>query len=137
MKKKVLVVDDSAVVLKFMTRLLSSRGHHVVTAQDGLSALDILKKFSPDVLFIDLIMPNIDGEKLCRIVRNIDDYGSNQRVDWRVRLSRSAPHPDGRTFPAIRPDQNHPDLDRYQAVLRRSTPARLMPQGIVCGSGTN
>jgi diguanylate cyclase (GGDEF)-like protein/PAS domain S-box-containing protein len=80
MKKKVLVVDDSAVVLKFMTRLLSGRGHTVVTAQDGLSALDILKKFTPDVLFIDLIMPNIDGEKLCRIVRNMPGLGDTYIV---------------------------------------------------------
>ncbi len=68
--KKVLVVDNSPVVLKFMNHLLSGRGHHVVTAEDGLSATDILKKFTPDIIFIDLIMPNIDGKKLCKIIRS-------------------------------------------------------------------
>ena len=69
--KKILVVDDHRVVLKFMTDLLEKQGHQVLAAQDGLSALDILKTETPDVIFIDLIMPNISGEKLCQIIRMI------------------------------------------------------------------
>ena len=40
-------------------------------AQDGLSALDVLEGFVPEIMFIDLIMPNISGDKLCRIVRSM------------------------------------------------------------------
>ena len=47
MKKKILVVDNHPVMLKFMTNLLEKKGHEVMTAEDGLSALDILKKFIP------------------------------------------------------------------------------------------
>ena len=65
------MVDNHPVMLKFMTRLLEKKGHQVLTASDGLSALDILKTSIPDVMFIDLIMPNIDGEKLCQIIRGI------------------------------------------------------------------
>jgi len=70
-KKKILVVDNHPVVLKFMSQLLEKEGHHVLTAEDGLSALEILKTFTPDVMFIDLIMPHIGGEKLCQIIRKI------------------------------------------------------------------
>jgi len=71
MKKKILVVDNHPVVLKFMTQLLEKEAHQVLTAEDGLSALEILKMYTPDVIFIDLIMPHIGGEKLCQIIRKI------------------------------------------------------------------
>ena len=66
---KVLVVDNNPVLLNLMHSFLSRQGYEVVTAEDGLSVLQILKRFKPDVIFLDLVMPNIDGEKLCRIIR--------------------------------------------------------------------
>jgi len=71
MDKKILIVDNHPVVLTFMTQLFEKEGHQVMTAETGLNALDILSKFIPDVIFIDLIMPNIDGRKLCQIIRKI------------------------------------------------------------------
>lgn len=68
--KKILVVDNHPLMLEFMSKFLSEEGHQVLTAKDGLTAMEILKDFSPDVIFIDLIMPNINGEKLCRIIRS-------------------------------------------------------------------
>jgi PAS domain S-box-containing protein len=67
--KKILVVDNHPVMLKFMTNLLEKDGHQVLTAENGLDALDTLRNFVPDVIFIDLVMPNIDGRKLCQIIR--------------------------------------------------------------------
>lgn len=72
--KKILVVDNHPVMLKFMETLLEKQGHHVLTAEDGLSALDILDNEIPDVIFIDLIMPNINGEKLCKIIRSMPRF---------------------------------------------------------------
>ena len=69
--KKILVVDNHPVMLKFMTNLLEKKGHKVLTAEDGLSALDVLKTYTPDILFIDLVMPNISGDRLCRIIRSM------------------------------------------------------------------
>ncbi len=71
MKKKILVADNHPVMRKFMTRLLEKHDYVVRTAEDGLSALDVLESFIPDVLFIDLVMPNIPGDKLCRIIRTM------------------------------------------------------------------
>lgn len=68
-RRKALIVDNDPVVSKFMTRVLEKRGYHVRAARDGLSALEILKEFVPDVAFVDLVMPNINGEKLCQIIR--------------------------------------------------------------------
>jgi len=66
---KVLVVDNHPVILKFMKDLLEREGHRVMTAEDGLLALDILQNYTPEVIFVDLIMPNIEGKKLCQIIR--------------------------------------------------------------------
>jgi len=67
--KKILVVDNDALVLKFMADILQAEGHEVLTVENGLTALDVLKTYVPDVLFVDLIMPNITGYKLCKIIR--------------------------------------------------------------------
>jgi len=71
MKSKMLVVDNHRMMLKFMATLLEKEGFEVKTAKDGISALDVLKTYTPDVIFIDLIMPNISGEKLCKLVRSM------------------------------------------------------------------
>jgi PAS domain S-box-containing protein len=71
MGKKILVVDNNPVMLKFMTNLLEKEEHQVVTAENGLAALDILTTFTPDIVFLDLVMPHIDGEKLCQIIRDM------------------------------------------------------------------
>jgi len=67
--KKILVVDDDQLILEFMKDFLSKEGHDVVTAEDGLIALEILRTYTPDIIFVDLVMPNIDGKRLCRIIR--------------------------------------------------------------------
>ena len=74
MKKKILVVDNHPTTLKFMQDLLEKDGHQVLTANNGLSALDTLKTFSPDICFIDLVMENIAGDKLCHIIRESPEH---------------------------------------------------------------
>lgn len=66
--KKALVVDNNEVILKILSHILQTRGLEVRSAKDGLSALEILKHYNPDIIFTDLVMPNIDGENLCRII---------------------------------------------------------------------
>ncbi|MFH1020497.1 MAG: response regulator, partial [Pseudomonadota bacterium] len=71
MGKKILVVDNNPMVLKLVANLLEKGGHEVRTVVDGLGALNILKSYVPDIIFVDLVMPNISGEKLCRIIRHM------------------------------------------------------------------
>ena len=97
--KKVLVVDNSATVLRFMKNLLTGKGYEVTTAIDGLSALKILDSFSPDIIFIDLVMPNITGDKLCRIIRGMPRF----RETFLVILSAAAVE-QGLDFNAIGAD---------------------------------
>ncbi len=71
MIKKILVVDDDRTIIKYLSDLLTREGYEVATAEDGFMALNLLAKFTPDVMFFDLIMPRIDGAKLIRIVRSM------------------------------------------------------------------
>lgn len=72
--KKILLVDNDRFVLEVIKDLLTQEGHEVLTAEDGLSALDVLEAFTPDVIFLDMIMPNIDGKRLCRILRKMREF---------------------------------------------------------------
>jgi two-component system, cell cycle sensor histidine kinase and response regulator CckA len=71
MGKKILVVDNDRLMVEFMVDLFQEQGHQVISAYDGLSALETLKSFVPDVAFVDLVMPNIRGDRLCRIMRGM------------------------------------------------------------------
>ena len=71
--KKILVVDNDKFMLEFMNDVLSERGHEVVTAEGGLPAVDILKTYTPDIIFVDLVMPDIDGKQLCKIIRGMPE----------------------------------------------------------------
>ena len=69
--QKALVVDNDQLILEFLVDILMEKGYEVQTADSGLQAIDILQTYQPDILFIDLVMPNINGERLCRIIRRM------------------------------------------------------------------
>lgn len=69
--KKILVVDNDLLILEFVKDLLEENGHEVHVAEDGLKALDILQTYFPDLIFVDLVMPNIDGRQLCQAIRKM------------------------------------------------------------------
>ncbi len=65
----VMIVDDSLTVRKITGRLLSREGYHVLTAKDGVDALEQLLDVVPDVMLVDIEMPRMDGFDLARNVR--------------------------------------------------------------------
>ena len=68
-KYTVLVVDDEEPLLNFMRRNLEARDFRVVTARDGLEALRAFEEHHPDLIILDLLMPNMDGMEVLRRVR--------------------------------------------------------------------
>ncbi|MFA7383655.1 MAG: diguanylate cyclase [Desulfurivibrionaceae bacterium] len=74
MTLKILVVDNHPMILKLLSNFLEKEGHEVKTASDGLAALSVLEVYTPDVIFVDLVMPNIGGDKLCLIIRSIPRF---------------------------------------------------------------
>ncbi len=70
MSLKVLAVDNNPVLLHAVSTLLKKQGCEVVAAETGIEAIKHLETFSPDMVVIDLVMPLVSGEQLCRILRN-------------------------------------------------------------------
>ena len=65
----VLVVDDSPVNLQVLVRTLHGTGHRILAARDGRSALDIVRRARPDLVLLDVMMPDIDGFEVCRAIK--------------------------------------------------------------------
>ena len=65
----VMVVDDSLTVRKISGRLLARQGYHVLTAKDGVDALEQLREVIPDVMLVDIELPRMDGFDLTRNIR--------------------------------------------------------------------
>lgn len=66
---KVLVVDDSKTILRTAEALLSEYDCWVATAPDGFEALPKITAFKPDVIFIDIMMPRLDGYQTCALIK--------------------------------------------------------------------
>ena len=71
---KVLIVDDSKTILRTAEALLSEYDCWVTTASDGFEALPIIAAFKPDVVFIDIMMPRLDGYQTCALIKANRNY---------------------------------------------------------------
>jgi twitching motility two-component system response regulator PilG len=68
--RKILIVDDSATVRKLISSKLEKSGHEVVSAVDGIDALEKIKEFLPDLILLDIMMPQLDGYQVCKLIRS-------------------------------------------------------------------
>lgn len=68
---KVLVVDDEEPILELLKYNLEKGGYEVMTAPDGLKAVEVARKFLPDLVLLDIMMPRLDGVETCRLIRQI------------------------------------------------------------------
>ena len=67
---KVMVIDDSKTIRKSAESLLTKEGCEVVTATDGFEALAKIAEHRPDLIFIDIMMPRLDGYQTCALIKN-------------------------------------------------------------------
>jgi two-component system, OmpR family, KDP operon response regulator KdpE len=67
--KHILVVDDESQITRVLRTSLSTHGYDIRVANDGETALEIMKDWTPDLVITDLAMPNMDGLELCRRLR--------------------------------------------------------------------
>lgn len=68
--RRILVVDDEPQITRVLRTSLSSQGYDIRVANDGETALEIMKDWTPDLVITDLSMPNMDGLELCRRLRH-------------------------------------------------------------------
>lgn len=73
---KVMVIDDSKTIRRSAESLLQKAGCEVITADNGFEALPIISSQHPDIMFIDIMMPRLDGYQTCALVKSNDKYKS-------------------------------------------------------------
>ncbi len=69
MARKILVVDDEAVLVETIAYNLEQAGYKVITAADGTSALEAARHETPDLIILDIMLPEMDGLEVCRQLR--------------------------------------------------------------------
>ncbi|MEI7751642.1 MAG: response regulator [Candidatus Omnitrophota bacterium] len=69
MKKKILVVEDDPNIRAILAARLVAIGFSVLLATDGRSGLELARKELPDIILLDLMLPEIDGYKVCRMIK--------------------------------------------------------------------
>jgi two-component system response regulator MprA len=122
---KVLVVDDDPRMLSMMRRVLEVDGYGVAVADEGESALDILRSESIDLLILDVMMPGADGFEVCRTVRRESGVpilmltARDEAVDKVTGLDCGA---DDYVVKPFNPDEL---MARVRALLRRVQPRQI------------
>ncbi len=71
--RTIMVVDDSATVRKLISGKLEKCGHVVITAVDGMDAMEKLNDVVPDLILLDITMPRMDGYQVCKLIRNNEE----------------------------------------------------------------
>jgi twitching motility two-component system response regulator PilG len=67
---KVMVIDDSKTIRRSAETLLKKVGCEVITAVDGFEALSKITEHKPDIIFVDIMMPRLDGYQTCALIKN-------------------------------------------------------------------
>jgi len=66
MPKKILIIDDDPITVKYLDAIFQNNGYQTCTAADGVAALDVLKEEMPDLITLDLVMPEETGPRFYR-----------------------------------------------------------------------
>ena len=77
---RILIVDDSATIRRSAESMLKAEGYDVVTAENGFEALSKVARHNPDLIFVDIMMPRLDGYQTCAIIKNNTQYRSTPVV---------------------------------------------------------
>jgi CheY-like chemotaxis protein len=76
MAKKILVIDDEPDMIVFLKALLEDNGYEVITAEDGDEGMKMIQSEKPDLVSLDLLMPNKTGIKMYRELRKDPEHGA-------------------------------------------------------------
>jgi len=119
---KILVVDDEKDILEFVSYNLKKEGFQVETANDGNKGVELAKQFKPNLIILDIMMPEVDGIEVCRILRKDDSFQSTLIVFLTARSEDftqiSALEAGGDDFIA-KPIRPRVLISRVNALLRR------------------
>lgn len=85
--KKILVVDDEVDVVEVVEMLLELEGYQVIKAYDGKEALEAVEKTIPDLIILDIMMPELDGVEVCKRFRENETLNTVPIVMFSAKIS--------------------------------------------------
>ena len=124
MSLKVLVVDDEQDILEFVKYNLDKEGYNVKTASNGVDAIEEAKKFVPDLVILDVMMPGMDGITTCEKLKSIDKLSETIITFLTARsedYSQIAGLDSGADDYITKPIRPRLLLSRVKALLRRKS----------------
>ncbi len=133
MNRTILVVDDDKKIVDLVTLYLKRDGYSVLAAYDGRQALDLARHKLPDLVVLDLMLPELDGADVCRLLR------AESRVPIIMLTARAADDDKLRGLDigaddyVTKPFNPRELVARVRAVLRRATPETPPPEDVQFG----
>lgn len=129
-----LVVDDEEPILELLQYNLEKAGYEVMTATDGMKALDLAKKFLPELVLLDIMMPGMDGVETCRHLRQLPELEKTFVIFLTARAeeySEVAAFDVGADDYITKPIKPRALMSRIQAVFRRDLKSAGAPSSLI------
>jgi DNA-binding response OmpR family regulator len=133
MNRTILVVDDDRKIVDLVSLYLKRDGYSVLTAYDGQEALDVARRKQPDLIVLDLLLPELEGTDVCRLLR------TESHVPIIMLTARSTDDDKllgldiGADDYLTKPFNPRELVARVRAVLRRATPEELPADDVQFG----
>lgn len=124
----IVIVDDEPQITRVLRTSLSAQGYEIRIANDGETALEIMKDFGPDLVITDLAMPNMNGIELCRRLREISQVPILVLSVRGEERSKVEALDSGADDYITKPFSTGELMARVRAALRRSPPADSEPR---------
>jgi two-component system, OmpR family, alkaline phosphatase synthesis response regulator PhoP len=122
-KQKILIVDDEPDILELIEYNLKKEGYNVLTANNGLEAIQIAKKNIPELIVLDIMMPKLDGIETCRQLRAMPEFKNTFMVFLTARseeYSEISGFNVGADDYIAKPIKPRALISRINAILRRN-----------------
>ncbi|MFH1442229.1 MAG: response regulator [Candidatus Omnitrophota bacterium] len=88
-KEKILIVEDEVALSEMIKLRLEKNGYEVISAFDGVQALEMARQQNPSLIILDLMLPKIDGYKVCRMLKFDEKYKKIPIIMFTARVQES------------------------------------------------
>ena len=132
--KKILLVDDERDILDFLSYNLENAGYEVRVAQNGLEGVKVAQEFLPDLILLDMMMPEMDGVQTCEEIRNLD---TKKEIVVAFLTARGEDYSQIAGFDAgaddyiLKPIKPKVLMSRIKALLKRAVKTEDTEEGII------
>lgn len=132
--KKILLVDDEIDILEFLSYNLKNEGYEVRVAKDGQEGVNIAKEFLPDLILLDMMMPEMDGVETCEKIRSLD---STKEIAIAFLTARGEDYSQIAGFEAgaddyiLKPIKPKVLMSRVKALLKRTVTSDEKEEGLL------